>query len=56
MAYICYKPKGSCINCEHFRFDEDKQCNCCWAAYDEKHGIKPEQPKKRKNNSIKEDK
>lgn len=56
MAYICYKPKGSCVNCEHFRYDEDKERNCCWVAYDKEHNTILEQPKERKNNSIKEDK
>lgn len=50
MAYFCYKPKGSCVNCEHFRFDEDKQRNCCWAAYDDKHGVENEELKIRKIN------
>lgn len=39
MAYICYKPKGSCKTCEHFRYDEDKMKMCCWAEYDEKHNV-----------------
>ena len=52
MAYICYKPKGSCVSCEHFRYDEDKERNCCWAAYDEKHGVRPEDLKIRKVNKT----
>lgn len=39
MAYICYKPHGSCPTCEHFRWDDDNQCKCCWAIYDQEHGV-----------------
>lgn len=35
-AYICYKPKGSCKTCEHFRFDEDRGDMACFALVDEK--------------------
>lgn len=34
MAYICYKPAGSCSTCEHFRFDEDYGNNVCFAQTD----------------------
>ena len=37
MAYICYKPKGSCSTCPHCRWDDDKQRMCCWAKYDEEN-------------------
>lgn len=38
MAYICEKAKGSCPECEHYRYDEDRDSEekCCWAEYDEK--------------------
>lgn len=34
MGYTCNKPAGSCTTCEHFRFDEDKQDNACFATVD----------------------
>lgn len=34
MAYICTKPPHSCDSCEHYRFDDDKQRNCCFAEMD----------------------
>lgn len=34
MAYICYKPVGSCKTCPHYRWDEDNQEMCCWAQFD----------------------
>ena len=33
MAYICTKA-GSCPNCGHYRYDEDKQEKTCWAQVD----------------------
>lgn len=34
-AYICYKPKGSCPTCEHYRHDPDYGAKACFAAQDE---------------------
>jgi len=34
MAYICYKEKGSCNDCEHYRYDVEEQQMCCWASFD----------------------
>ena len=34
MGYTCNKPAGSCTTCDHFRFDEDKQDNACFATVD----------------------
>lgn len=34
MAYICYKPAGSCRDCEHYRFDEDYGAPACFARVD----------------------
>lgn len=48
MAYICYKPKGSCEACPHYRFDEDKQRNGCWAVYDQRHGKEAERKEEAK--------
>lgn len=31
MAFICTKPKGSCRNCEHYRYDEDYGGKACFA-------------------------
>ena len=28
MAYICYKPKGSCEKCRHYRADENGRMIC----------------------------
>lgn len=36
MAYICYKPKGSCASCKHYRYDEDYGAKACFAAQDER--------------------
>lgn len=36
MAFICTKPKDSCRNCEHYRYDEDYGGKACFAAQDEK--------------------
>ena len=41
MTYICTRPKGSCSNCEHYRFDDDYGSKCCWAVYDKKDKKKP---------------
>lgn len=35
MAYICYRPKGSCPTCVHFRWDEENMRMSCWAQKDE---------------------
>jgi hypothetical protein len=35
-AYICYKPKGSCPTCEHYRYDSERGTKACFAAQDEK--------------------
>lgn len=35
MAYMCYKPAGSCSTCEHYRYDEDSQGKACFAQVDE---------------------
>ena len=35
-AYICYKPKGSCPNCPHYRYDPERGTKACFAAQDEK--------------------
>jgi hypothetical protein len=46
MAYICYKPKGSCPKCPHYRPDDDYYCGtakCCWEQWDKEH---PEEYKK----------
>lgn len=40
MAYICEKPKGSCTNCEHYRFDDEYGGNACFAAQDAKIAAK----------------
>ena len=37
MAYICYKPAGSCKTCPHFRWDEDRERMACWAKFDEEN-------------------
>lgn len=36
MAYICEKPKGSCTNCEHYRFDDEYGGKACFATQDAK--------------------
>lgn len=36
MAYVCEKPKGSCKNCEHYKFDLDYGEKVCYAAIDKK--------------------
>lgn len=44
MAYICYKPPGSCPSCEHYRPDPDSPDGmACWAKHDEeaKAKVKP---------------
>ena len=37
MAYVCYKPAGSCKTCQHYRWDEDSNRMCCWAKFDEEN-------------------
>lgn len=37
MAYICYKPAGSCKTCPHCRWDEDRERMACWAKFDEEN-------------------
>lgn len=39
-AYICYKPKGSCPTCEHYRYDSERGTKACFAAQDEKRAKK----------------
>jgi hypothetical protein len=39
MAIICYKPKGSCKNCNHYKFDIDYGNKCCFATSDAKFKI-----------------
>ena len=39
MAYICYKPEGSCKTCSHYRWDEDNQEMCCWAPFDKENNM-----------------
>ena len=39
MAYICYKPAGSCKMCQHYRWDEDSNRMCCWAKVDEENNM-----------------
>lgn len=36
MAFICNEPKGACDVCSEYRWDEDKQAMCCFAAASEK--------------------
>ena len=36
MAYICYKPAGSCKTCPYYKWDEDAQRMCCNAKEDRK--------------------
>lgn len=45
MAYICYKPPGSCATCPLFRYDEDKMRKCCFAKSDEKNSGKNPRPR-----------
>ena len=37
MAYICTRPKNSCVTCSHYRFDEDYDGYACFAQEDEKN-------------------
>ena len=41
MAYICkkYKDAGTCKNCPHYRYDEDKGTMSCWASSDLKNTV-----------------
>lgn len=34
MAFICLKPNGNCEKCVHYRYDEDKGRNACFAQVD----------------------
>lgn len=35
MAYICHKPAGTkCTECEHYRYDEEKERMACFAQQD----------------------
>ena len=34
MAIICNKPKGTCVVCEHYKFDSDRNNNACFATND----------------------
>ena len=36
-AYFCYKPKGSCPTCEHYRHDPESGTKACFAAQDKKN-------------------
>lgn len=36
MAIMCFKPKGSCKTCEHYRIDEDFGRKCCFVSSDAK--------------------
>ena len=40
MAYICYKPKGSCPSCEYRRWDADEGRYACFAATDAQEAAK----------------
>lgn len=31
MAYICYKPAGSCNRCEHYKYDKEERRMACFA-------------------------
>jgi len=31
MAYICYKPAGSCKTCEHYKYDREEHRMACFA-------------------------
>ena len=46
MAYICEKPKGSCKDCPHYRYDEDYGGMACWAAQDQRKAQKNTQTEK----------
>ena len=35
MAIMCLKPKGSCVKCEHFRYNAEENEYQCYKAYDE---------------------
>jgi len=37
MAIICTKPKGSCNNCPHHRWDEERYRMACWKEIDDKN-------------------
>lgn len=52
MAYICYKPKGSCKTCEHYRYDDEESRYACFAAIDNKNS-KKEHSDARKLSDIK---
>ena len=36
MAYICTR-QNSCRDCEHYRYDADRERYACWAQYDLAH-------------------
>ena len=34
MAFMCLNLPGSCHSCPHYRFDPDKNRDCCFAEFD----------------------
>lgn len=42
-CFICYKPKGSCPTCDHYRYDEDRGEKSCFARQDEEKKKKEEE-------------
>lgn len=38
-ANFCYKPKGSCQKCPHFRFDSERYDMACYVGQDRKKGF-----------------
>ena len=32
MAYICYKPSGSCKHCEYYKYDREERRMACFAS------------------------